>query len=118
MTSSRIWLLATVLVAAATAQPALAATSNAAAAVCKPAEAEAPATAAAVQPGHHGQAFAAKEGAQTLIVEPDGRVIASDGRSDLIAPASIAERRTQKAIARMIGIAAHAAPVHEMPGRS
>jgi hypothetical protein len=45
-------------------------------------------------------------------------VIASDGRSDLVAPASIAERRTRKAIARLIGIAAHAAPVHEMPGRS
>jgi hypothetical protein len=115
MTSSRIWLLATVLVAAAAAQPALAATSVR---TDKPTEAGASAAALAAQPGHHGLAFAAKQGAKALIVEPDGRVIASDGRSDLVAPASIAERRTRKAIARLIGVAAHAAPVHEMPGRS
>jgi len=72
----------------------------------KAADADALATAIAAQPGHHGLAFAAKQGAQARIVEPDGRVITTDGWSDLVAPASIAERRTQSAIARLIHTAA------------
>ena len=75
----------------------------------KAADADALATAIAVQPTHHGLAFAAKRGAQARIVEPDGRVVTTDGWSDLIAPASIAERRTQSAIARLIHTAAPAA---------
>jgi thiamine biosynthesis lipoprotein len=72
----------------------------------KAADADALATAIAAQPGHHGLAFAAKQGAQARIVEPDGRVLTTDGWSDLIAPAAIAERRTQDAIARLIHTAA------------
>jgi len=72
----------------------------------KAADADALATAIAAHPGHHGLAFAAKQGAQARIVEPDGRVITTDGWSDLVAPASIAERRTQSAIARLIHTAA------------
>jgi thiamine biosynthesis lipoprotein len=72
----------------------------------KAADADALATAIAAQPGHHGLAFAAKQGAQARIVESDGRVLTTDGWSDLIAPASIAERHTQDAIARLIQAAA------------
>ena len=72
----------------------------------KAADADALATAIAAQPAHHGLAFAAKQGAKARIVEPDGRVITTDGWSDLVAPASIAERRTQSAIARLIHTAA------------
>jgi thiamine biosynthesis lipoprotein len=75
----------------------------------KAADADALATAIAAQPTHHGLAFAAKQGAQARIVEPDGRVITTDGWSDLVAPASIAERRTRDAIARLIHTAAPAA---------
>jgi thiamine biosynthesis lipoprotein len=75
----------------------------------KAADADALATAIAAQPTHHGLAFAAKQGAQARIVEPDGRVITTDGWSDRVAPNSIAERRTQNAIARLIHTAAPAA---------
>ena len=74
----------------------------------KAADADALATAVAAQPTHHGLAFAARQGAQARIVEPDGKVITTDGWSDLIAPASIAERRTKDAIARLIHTAAPA----------
>ena len=74
----------------------------------KAADADAIATAVAAKPAHEGLAFAAKQGAKARIVEPDGRVIMSDGLSDLIAPASIAERRTKAAIARLIHTAAPA----------
>jgi hypothetical protein len=107
MTLSRTWLLATALVMAAFAQPALAA------------DADAPAAAAvAAKPAHEGLAFASKPGAKARIVEPDGRVITTDGGSDLVAPASIAERRTQAAIARLIQTAARGAPAREKPGPS
>ncbi|MGZ5986805.1 MAG: DUF2271 domain-containing protein [Caulobacteraceae bacterium] len=75
----------------------------------KAADADALATAIAAKPAHEGLAFAAKQGAKARIVEPDGRVITSDGWSDLIAPASIAERRTREAIARLIHTAGPAA---------
>ncbi len=74
----------------------------------KAAGADALATAIAAKPAHEGLAFAAKQGAKARIVEPDGRVITTDGWSDLVAPASIAERRTQSAIARLIRTAAPA----------
>jgi hypothetical protein len=110
MTSSRTWVLATILIAAAFVHPAQAAT---------PAStADASTTAAVTHSGHHGEAFAAKNGAKAIIVEPDGRVIATDGRSDLVAPASIAERRTKAAIARLIDTAAHSGPVHDKLGSS
>jgi thiamine biosynthesis lipoprotein len=72
----------------------------------KAADADALATAIAAGPAHHGLAFAAKQGAQARIAEPDGRVITTDGWSDLVAPSAIAERRTQDAIARLIHTAA------------
>lgn len=75
----------------------------------KAADADALATAVAAQPAHHGLAFAAKQGAQARIVEPDGRVITTDGWSDLVAPSSIAERRAKDAIARLIRTATPAA---------
>ena len=75
----------------------------------KAADADALATAIAAQPAHHGLAFAASQGAKARIVEPDGRVITTDGWSDLVGPASIAERRTREAIARLIHTAAPAA---------
>jgi hypothetical protein len=109
MTSSRTWLLATVLTAAALVQPALAAT---------PIPAAGTAAAPDAQTGHHGQAFAAKAGAKAIIVEPDGRVITTDGRSDLVAPASIAERRTRAAIARLIDTAVQSAPLRSKLGSS
>lgn len=68
----------------------------------KAADADAIATAIAAKPAHEGLAFAAKQGAKARIVEPDGKVITTDGWSDLVAPASIAERRTRDAIARLI----------------
>jgi thiamine biosynthesis lipoprotein len=74
----------------------------------KAADADALATAIAAKPAHEGLAFATKQGAQARIVEPDGRVITTDGWSDLVAPASIAERRTREAIARLIHTAAPA----------
>jgi thiamine biosynthesis lipoprotein len=72
----------------------------------KAADADALATAIAAQPAHHGLAFAAKQGAQARIVEPDGRVITTDGWHDLVAPTAIADRRTQSAIAKLIHTAA------------
>jgi hypothetical protein len=92
---SRSWLLSVALTsAAALAQPALAETANA----------DAPTAA------HHGQAFAVRQGAQARIIEPDGRVLATDGWSDLVAPASIAQRETRTAIARLIRGEAKAKP--------
>lgn len=70
------------------------------------ADADALATALAAQPAHHGLAFAASQGAQARIVEPDGRVLTTDGWSDLVAPASIASRQAETAIARLIRTAA------------
>ncbi|HEY4029901.1 MAG TPA: DUF2271 domain-containing protein [Caulobacteraceae bacterium] len=92
MIATRTWLAATFLISAAFVQPALAA------------DADAP-----PRPTHEGQAFASTPGGQARIVEPDGRTILSDGKSDLIAPASIAQRRTQSAIARLIHTNASAA---------
>jgi thiamine biosynthesis lipoprotein len=74
----------------------------------KAADADALATAIAAKPSHEGLAFAAKKGAQARIVEPDGKVITTDGWSDLISPAAIAERRTGEAIARLVHTAAPA----------
>ncbi len=68
-------------------------------AVAAPARADAPASPAA---RHQGVAFAAPKGARARIVEPDGRIVTSDGVSDLVAPASIASRQAQNAIARLI----------------
>jgi len=111
MMSSRTWFVATCLITAALAQPALAATLG------DKAETSVPATPAATEPGHHGLAFAAKQGARAIIVEPDGRVIATDGRSDLIGPASIADRRAKAAIARLLSTA-RSEPIHDKPGES
>jgi hypothetical protein len=60
------------------------------------------ASALAVAPNHHGQAFAASKGAQPRIVEPDGRVVTTDGWPDLVAPASIAQRQIKNAIVQLI----------------
>lgn len=72
------------------------------------ADADALATALAAKPAHEGLAFAAKQGAKARIVEPDGRVLTTDGWSDLVAPSTIAERRTKQAIAKLIHTAAPA----------
>jgi hypothetical protein len=63
--------------------------------------ADAPASLGAA-PSHHGQAFAASKGAQPRIVEPDGRVVTTDGWPDLVAPASIAQRQIKNAIVQLI----------------
>jgi hypothetical protein len=73
----------------------------------------APAPAASL--GHHGQAFAASQGAKARIVEPDGRVIATGGYSDLVAPSSIAEMTARTAIARLIRTEAVAKAVKTAP---
>jgi thiamine biosynthesis lipoprotein len=72
------------------------------------ADADAIATAVAAKPAHEGLAFATSQGARARIVEPDGRVLTTDGWSDLVAPASIAERQAKNAIARLIHTAAPA----------
>ena len=65
-------------------------------------DADALATAVAAQPAHEGLAFAARKGARARIVEPDGRVLTTDGWSDLVAPASIVSRQAETAIAKLI----------------
>ena len=64
-------------------------------AMAAPAWADAPAA-------HHGVAFVAPKGVKARIVEPDARIVTTDGVSDLVAPASIASRQAQHAIARLI----------------
>ena len=88
MISSRTLLLATLLASAA--------------ALAGPALAETDAPVAAVPSSHQGQAFAVSQGAKARIVEPDGRVLAVSGASDLVAPSSIVETRVKSAIAQLI----------------
>jgi hypothetical protein len=127
MISPRIWLLATALFPAAFVAPAQAAArfhqpspasaSPATAVADKAADIDAAAPPVAAKPAHEGLAFAARPDAQARLVEPDGRVIATDGASDLVSPASIAQRRMQAAIARMITTAARNAPIHDKANR-
>ncbi len=88
MTCSRSWFLA------------------AAGMVCATALAAPVAQAADVDVGrlsaHQGLAFASTPGARARIVEPDGRVVKTDGASDLVSPSSITERRVQTAIAQLV----------------
>lgn len=77
------------LAALALAQPALAADAGAAA-----------------PSAHQGLAFTPSKTAKAHIVEPDGRVVLTDSVSDLVAPASIAERRAKTAITSLIRIVA------------
>lgn len=88
------------------------------AALAQPAFAETTATeapAAAVPSSHHGQAFAVNPGAKARIVEPDGRVVAISGVTDLVAPSSIVETRVRSAIARLIRTEAVAKAVKTAP---
>src|SRR4051812_28332829 len=64
------------------------------------------ASAASAAPAHQGVAFSAVAGAKARLVEPDGRIVAVADGSDLVSDASIAERRTKAAIARLIRTAA------------
>lgn len=96
MTSSRSWLLAAsgvVCAAALTAPPAQAAATGGA---------DADASAVAAPLAHHGRAFEPTKGARARIVEPDGRVVMTDGASDLVSPSSITGRRVQTAIAQLV----------------
>lgn len=61
---------------------------------------------AAPPSAHQGLAFAPTVGAKARIVEPDGRVVKTDGVSDLVSPSSVTERRVQTAIARLVHTAA------------
>ena len=91
MTFSRSWLLASAGIACATA-------------LAAPAAQAAETDAAIVAPPstHQGLAFAPTPGARARIVEPDGRVVKTDGVSDLVSPSSITERRMQTAIAQLV----------------
>ena len=88
MTSSRSWLLAAAGMVCATVLAAPAA--------------QAADVDAAPPSAHQGRAFAPTPGARARIVEPDGRIVKTDGASDLVSPSSITERRVQTAIARLV----------------
>ena len=51
---------------------------------------------------HQGLAFTPTVGAKARVIEPDGRVVKTDGASDLVAPSSITERRVHSAIAELV----------------
>lgn len=57
---------------------------------------------AAPTSAHQGLAFAPTIGAKVRVIEPDGRVVKTDGASDLVAPSSITERRVHSAIAELV----------------
>jgi len=96
MTSSHSWLLA----AGALCAMALAQAAPAQAAPAAASEADTPVAVAPL--GHHGLAFETTRGAKARIVEPDGRVVMTDGASDLVSPSSITGRRVQTAIAQLV----------------
>jgi hypothetical protein len=91
MTSSRSWLLTAAGMACAATLAAPAAQA-----------AEINAATAAPLSAHQGLAFTPTFGAKARIVEPDGRVLKTDGASDLVSPSSITERRVRTAIAELV----------------